>query len=41
MNVWDKKGEKTCELCKKGFAQLYGDNKNGRFVSACWNCLYK
>lgn len=38
--IWDKKGDKVCPLCKKGKAQLYGDNKNGTYVEACWYCLY-
>lgn len=39
--IWEQSGDKPCELCKKGFAQTYSDVKNGRFVTACWACLYR
>lgn len=38
--LWEQKGNKMCELCKKGYAQTYSDVKNGKFVTACRNCLY-
>lgn len=40
-NIWQAKGNKQCPLCKKGVAQIYGENKDGKFVEGCWNCLYK
>lgn len=40
-NLWEQKGNHTCEICKKGFAQVYSDVKDGKYVTACWGCLYK
>ena len=41
-NPWEQKGNRPCEICNQGFAQLYSDKKDGRYVSgACWGCLYK
>lgn len=41
-NPWERKGTRQCELCGKGFSQLYSDKKAGKFISgACWGCLYK
>lgn len=39
--LWDQPGNNTCELCGKGFAQVYSDVKDGKYVTACWKCLYK
>ena len=38
--LWEQSGEKMCEICKKGFAQTYSDVKDGKYVTACWKCLY-
>lgn len=41
-NVWEQQGNKQCQICKKGFAQLYSDSKDGKYIAdACWRCLYK
>lgn len=38
---WETQGNKPCQLCKKGFAQTYSDVKDGKYITACWTCLYK
>lgn len=39
-NIWEQQGSKICDICKKGFAQVYSDAKDGKYVTACRNCLY-
>lgn len=38
--IWEQKGNKLCEICKKGFAQVSSGAKDGRYVTACRSCLY-
>lgn len=40
-NVWEKEGNNVCPLCKKGVAQLYSDNVDGKYTTGCWKCVYK
>jgi hypothetical protein len=29
-----------CNMCSKNVKQLIGENRKGKFVQGCWDCLF-